>query len=278
MWGHMLGAAPLKAYSRVVRALAGIHLPPWLRRVVLPMISRMLRIDLSEAEKDLDQYISISELFVRRLRPGVRPIDEAPDAVVAPVDGCVSAAGEVAGQRLLQAKGLDYTLAELLRDDALAQRLEGGSFATIYLRPKDYHRIHAPLDGQVLSMRRVPGKLFPVQPSVVRQLRRLFVRNERLVLEFQTEFGPAAVVCVGAAAVGGISTTFSESGAPYQRFDPPITVRKGQEIAAFNLGSTVILVLPAAGVELVDLATGQELRVGQVLGRCKGAYRARDIA
>ncbi|MCA9671285.1 MAG: phosphatidylserine decarboxylase [Myxococcales bacterium] len=258
----------------MIRALADISLPRALREPVFGPIAERIGMNLGEAELSLSDYDSFGELFVRRLRDGQRPIDATDGALVSPVDGCVSICGIADGDSLVQAKGIDYSLAELVDDAALAERLQGGAYTTIYLRPKDYHRIHTPVSGRIVSSRRVGAELFPVQPSVVRNLRGLFARNERVVIEIESdEVGVMALIAVGATAVGCITTVF---GAPdgYRRYDPPIEIEKGDEVAAFNLGSTVIL-LCERGRAAFDVTPLQEVRVGQVIGSAEPAMARR---
>ena len=258
---NMMRVAPLRGYTRLIYMVARIPLPRPLRPAFYNWLGPRMGMDLSEAELDLSEYRCFQDLFVRRLRAGARPVDGAEDGVISPVDACISACGEVRRGSLIQAKGIEYPLEELVKDPEWASELEGGHFMTLYLRPKDYHRIHSPLEGRVVGVRRVPGTLFPVQPYMVRGLRGLFVRNERLVLRLETTLGSVALVCVGATGVGTISLAFdTEEIAVEGR-----RVSKGDEVAAFNLGSTVILILPPCGVELAGLEPGQEVRVGHVL-------------
>lgn len=258
---NMLRVAPLRSYTRLVHMVARIPLPRPLRWGFYNWLGTWFGMDLSEAEQDLAEYRCFQDLFVRRLRAGSRPVEGGEGGVVSPVDACVSACGDVHQGSLIQAKGIKYPLEELVKDPDWARELEGGQFATLYLRPKDYHRIHAPLAGKVSRVKRVPGSLFPVQPYVVRGLRGLFVRNERLVIRLETALGPVALVCVGATGVGTISLAFdtdeiTAEGRP---------VARGEEVAAFNLGSTVILILPPGGAKLAGVEPGQEVRVGNSL-------------
>lgn len=262
---NLLRITPLRAYSRAVRLASAVPLPRWLRGPVFGRLAAALGMDLGEAEHPVEGYRSFQALFVRRLATGARSVDLADDAVVSPVDACVSASGVVSHGALMQAKGIDYSLAELVADETLAQRLEGGFFATLYLRPRDYHRIHCPLDATLTAVRHLPGTLFPVQPHVVRNLRGLFVRNERVVLELAVPGGVVAMVCVAATGVGNI-TTFQGDGTPASlAAEVPLTLQKGQEVAAFNLGSTVVLVFSAEMVTPEPLELGQEVRMGQRL-------------
>ncbi len=258
---NMLRVAPLRSYTRLVHLAARIPLPRPLRPAFYGWLGVRLGMDLSEAELDLAEYRCFQDLFVRRLRAGSRPVQESGGGISSPVDACVSARGGIHSGSMIQAKGIEYPVEELIKDPAWARDLEGGHFATLYLRPKDYHRIHAPLDGTVTNVCRVPGSLFPVQPYVVRGLRGLFVRNERLVLRLETRLGPVALVCVGATGVGCITLAFDEEEARGE--GKP--VRRGDEVAAFNLGSTVILVIPPGGPGFDGLEPGQEVRVGHAL-------------
>ena len=265
-WVNLLRIAPLKAYSRAIRVLGLAPLPRSLRDPVFGRLAVRFGMDLSEAEHLVPEYRSFHDLFVRRLQPGARPVDPSRDAAVSPVDACVSALGEVGDGVLIQAKGVSYSLAELLGDRDLARELAGGSFITLYLRPKDYHRIHCPVEGTVTGVRHIPGKLFPVKPYMVRHLRGLFVRNERLVLRIDTDLGKMAMVCVAAAGVGNITTAFSyqDSGDSQTWDEVSVPRARGDEVAAFNLGSTVIMVFPP-GVTLEPMSPGQEMRMGRII-------------
>lgn len=268
----LLSVAPLRAYTGLVRALSRIPVPRALRRPILGSLGTWMGMTLGEAERPVDAYGSFQALFVRRLAAGIRPLPEDPDVVVSPVDGCVSQVGEVRDGALMQAKGIDYTLEELLGDRDLAGALGGGAFATLYLRPRDYHRIHAPVAGEVRWVRHMPGTLMPVQPHVVRNFKGLFARNERVVIRLETTFGPVALVCVAATGVRHISLAFG-SGDP-RTLDPdvlPLAVERGAEVAAFNLGSTVIVVFPPGAVAMEPLAAGQEIRMGQPLARARAS-------
>lgn len=258
----LLRVMPLRSYSRLVHYAARIPVPRGARTAVYSFLGARFGMDLSEAELPLTEYGCFQDLFVRRLQAGARPLEGGDDALISPVDACVSELGPVEAGSLIQAKGIHYPVAELLKDEALGQSMEGGTFITLYLRPRDYHRIHIPLDATVCGIRRVPGTLFPVQPYMVRGLKGLFTRNERLVMELETRVGKAALVCVAASGVGNISLAFAEE----EVASGGRLVSKGDEIAAFNLGSTVILVFAAGAVSLAGVTPGQEVRVGQRIG------------
>jgi len=224
-------------------------------------------IDLAEAEQTLQEYRCFRELFSRRLQPGARPIHSEDDAIVSPVDGCITTLGTVEQGRLIQAKGISYSLADLLENGELAQKFEGGTFITLYLRPKDYHRIHCPFNGKVLATQPIGGALFPVKPYVVRNLRGLMTRNERLLILLETKLGHVAMVCVAAAGVGTITKLFGRTGNGDQSSSLEFELKKGDEVAAFNMGSTVILFFEPGKVIFEPLDIGQEVRMGQILAR-----------
>jgi phosphatidylserine decarboxylase len=266
---------PKNALSRAVGAATRLPLPPALGRRVMGAFARRYRIDLSECG-DLSGFRTFGEFFARPLRPGLRPIAPGEDVVVSPVDAVVSEAGIAAGGRLVQAKGIDYPAAALLGDGALAARLAGGAYATLYLSPRDYHRIHFPLGGAVVGWRYLPGRLWPVNPASVRTVPGLFAVNERLVTCLETPLGRCAVVAVGATVVGRVHATFdpdvpltNRPGAAVRHRDygTPLPVAKGQELGAFEMGSTVILMFEPGRVRLDPrLAPGRPVRGGEAIG------------
>ncbi|VAX10652.1 Phosphatidylserine decarboxylase [hydrothermal vent metagenome] len=204
------------------------------------------------AEPDPSTYRCFNDFFTRALRPDARPLATEKDAILCPVDGTVSQAGQIEGGRIFQAKGHDYSLEELVGgDEELAKAFADGSFATIYLSPKDYHRIHIPLTGKLKKMLHIPGRLFSVSPSTTRTVPRLFSRNERIVNLFETEAGPVAVIMVGAIFVASMDTVWTGTVAPLSRSvrdwsytgetSAPPEFERGAEIGRFNMGSTVIL-------------------------------------
>lgn len=224
---------------------------------VIRWFVRRFGVDLSEAvEPDPTAYATFNQFFTRALKPGIRPMPDDAAAWVSPCDGRVSQLGAIQSGNLLQAKGRDYTVQSLLGGDAaLAQRFEQGKFATIYLSPRDYHRIHMPCDGELREMIHVPGRLFSVSPVTVQQVPEIFARNERLVCLFDTAIGPMALVLVGAINVAAIETVWAgivtpPAGVEVNRWlyggDTGIDIRlsRGQEMGRFNMGSTVVLLLP----------------------------------
>ena len=265
---------PKNALSRALGAATRWRLGP-LGRVAMRAFAARYRVDLSQCE-DLATFATFGEFFARPLKPGSRPIAAGPEVGVSPVDGAVSQAGTAGGGRLIQAKGLDYRAADLLGDPALAARIEGGPFATIYLSPRDYHRIHFPLDGRVLGWRYLPGRLWPVNPASVGTVPGLFAVNERLVTVLDTPLGLCALPAVGATVVGrvracydrAVPSTNARGARPQSRdYREPIGVRKGQELGAFEIGSTVILLFEPGRVALSPrLLPGAPVRMGEAIG------------
>ena len=263
---------PQHFLSRLVRSLAGARIG-WLRRALIRGFLRHYPVDLSEAERsNPSSYESFNDFFTRKLHQGARPIDPEPTSVACPVDGYVSQAGRLADDRMLQAKGITYSASALLAGDpALATQFAGGAFATLYLAPHNYHRIHMPLTGTLRLVRHVPGDLFSVNAATADGVPGLFVRNERIACVFDTTTGPMAVVLVGAMFVGSMSLSWAgeiRGERPRVIRDlpvrPVIALDKGAELGWFNMGSTVILMFAAAGPTLVPgLAPGLPVRMGE---------------
>jgi phosphatidylserine decarboxylase len=225
------------------------------------------------AQPDPAAYASFNEFFTRALKPGVRPLADAP--LICPVDGAISQFGAIHEGRIFQAKGHDYTATALLGGDAgLAAHFHGGHFATLYLSPKDYHRIHMPCAGRLLRMIHVPGELFSVNPATARGVPGLFARNERVVCVFDAEHGPWVMVLVGATIVGSMATVWHGVVNPprpgglrewaYQ--DQAIALPRGAEMGRFLLGSTVVMLFPAGPLRFnAEWAPGGAIRMGQAM-------------
>jgi phosphatidylserine decarboxylase len=228
------------------------------------------------ADPDIAHYASFNEFFTRALKPGARPLAGAD--LLCPVDGAISQFGAVDGERIFQAKGHDYTASALLGGDAaLAAHFQGGHFATLYLSPKDYHRIHMPCAGWLLRMIHVPGELFSVNPTTARGVPGLFARNERVVCLFENERGPFVLVLVGATIVGSMATVWHgvvnpprpgrprEWGYAGQAIDLP----RGAEMGRFLLGSTVVLLFPKGPLRFNPAWTpGAPIRMGEAMAHC----------
>lgn len=266
---------PQHFLSRIVYALMRCE-TVWVKNLLIRLISRLAGINYAEAlSPDPADYASFNAWFTRALKPGARFIDPDPHALLSPCDGRISETGVLRENRILQAKGKDYSLQDLLANDPVCQQLAGGYFSTIYLSPKDYHRIHMPLSGRLQRMIHVPGRLFSVAPYTVRQVPRLFARNERVISIFDTDAGPLVMVLVGAMLVSSTETVWAGEVTPAKNKDvsvkdyrdAAIKLAKGDEMGRFNMGSTVIMLLPPGALKgLADLGAGDAVQLGQKLG------------
>jgi phosphatidylserine decarboxylase len=274
-WVQLL--LPQHALSRLVGRLALVE-RRGVKNVLIRGFMRMFKVDMTEAvEPEPTAYPTFNAFFTRALVPGSRTPPGDASALSCPVDGTVSESAALQDGRLLQAKGFRFELAELLGGEP-PPALVRGTFATMYLAPWNYHRIHCPADARLVEMRYVPGRLFSVNGATVDALPRLFVRNERVACLFETAFGPMAVVLVGALNVGSIETTWAgvvapgpggrRAGAWRYPAEGPGSVRlaRGEELGRFNMGSTVIVVLPEHGPRFApEIARRRSVRVGQLL-------------
>lgn len=272
---------PQHCLSRLVGKLASC---PW-SRCKTPLIrwfARHYQVNMDEAARPrLEDYTSFNDFFTRALSSGVRPIAAAPAHLVCPADGVISQFGEVEEGRIFQAKGFTYEARELLANDILAKAFRHGHFVTVYLSPKDYHRVHMPLDGTLTEMLYVPGRLFSVNAMTASHVPRLFARNERVVAVFETSYGKIALVLVGAMLVASIETVWAGQIAPrsgqsqhtgYPQSDA-VVLRKGEEMGRFKLGSTVVMLV--ANPELQwqpKMANGMRIRMGQALATFSDAH------
>ena len=276
MFGRLLilflSVLPKHLMSRVAGWIANRPVPRSLRPAVYRAYSRIFGAAPEEAELPLSEYPSINAFFTRALKPGLRPV--AAQAIVSPADAAVGAWGPVADDTLIQAKGRDYSLLALLGDESLAHRMEGGSFATFYLAPRDYHRLHVPVDGVVTGATYIPGELWPVNTFAVTHVADLFAVNERIVLTIEPPGGGlVTVVLVGATMVGMTRLVFDDLHTNARRrevqrrtYDPPVPVRAGGPLGHFEFGSTVIVVCSRDSGALDPLAVGQSVRMGQRVG------------
>jgi len=266
---------PHHALSRVVHRVARWETP--LMQPLLRQFVRRYGLRMDEAaDPDLTHYRSFNALFTRALRPGCRPLDDDVRTVLAPADALVGALGRIEAGQIFQAKGHQYTVTELFGGFTdLAEPFQNGSFATVYLSPRDYHRVHMPLDGRLGTMLHVPGRLFSVAPRVVARIPRLFARNERVVALFETVAGPMALALIGAVNVGSIETVWAGEitpphGSTINRRDYPqreVALQRGAEMGRFNLGSSVILLFGEGRIQLDPLQPGARVRVGARIGR-----------
>jgi len=271
--------APHHALSRLAGTIARIR-HPGVRTFLIKSFLAFYDVDLDEAERSsIDDYASFNDFFTRALQPDVRPLAKDPNALVSPADGAISQIGTLAHDRLLQAKGRDYSLAALLALEAsAAARYCDGNFLTVYLAPHNYHRVHAPFGGRITAIRYVPGQLFSVNQRTARCVDRLFARNERVVVEFETAHGQIAVILVGAMLVASMELTVCDLAAATSAVvngsaacKVPAggdfgSLERGAELGRFNMGSTVIIVGEAQRWQwLPELRAGSVVRMGQAL-------------
>ena len=265
---------PHRLLSSLARRLA-YSTSPGTKQWLIDTVTKKFNVDLAEAaEPDPRAYPSFNAFFTRALKPGARVADPDPRALLMPADGHISQCGAVEDGRIFQAKGQSFTAAELLGDAAAAEPFRNGLFATVYLSPRDYHRVHMPWTGTLRETVHVPGRLFSVGTDAVANVPRLFARNERLVCHFDTDFGPMVSVMVGALLVSGVETVWSGEeipayGTTITRKDyrgKGITLERFAEMARFNYGSTVIVLLPPGVATLApELKAESPVRLGQRL-------------
>ena len=265
---------PRSALSTVVGMLTRARAPASMHQVAMRFFAKRYQVALEDAEGPLTDYPTFAQFFTRKLKPGLRPIDQAPGVVVSPVDGAVSEAGTVSGLCCVQAKGITFPVGKLLGDQARAERFEGGAFTTLYLSPRDYHRIHTPVEGTVDGYTYLPGEFWPVNPASVRNVEALFAVNERLVTWLTTPLGQLAVVAVGATCVARIHASYdaivTHTGQPAKthRYERPIPIERGGELGMFEMGSTVILLFEKGRVRWdTSLTAGSAVRLGMRIGQ-----------
>lgn len=266
---------PQHALSVLMHKLTRSELT-WFKNAFIRFIIKKYKVNIEEAKTaDIEAYRSFNAFFTRQLREDIRPIAGG-DVTVSPVDGAVSQLGQIESGQIVQAKGRQYSVLELLAgDQQLAKQFENGQFATIYLSPRDYHRIHMPQTGKLKSMTYIPGKLFSVNPRTARAVPNLFARNERVVTVFETDMGPMVLVLVGAIFVGSMETVWQGQITPdygkkvehwsYQD-EQAISIQKGDEMGRFNMGSTVILLMPQQCKTFkTELQAGDTIKLGQAI-------------
>ncbi len=275
-------ALPKQAMTRLAHFVANARWGSVTQRIIADFVRRY-SVNMAEAQhSDIGHYVTFNEFFTRALRPDARPLAQAD--LVCPVDGAISQCGLIEGEQIFQAKGHTYSATALLGGDvALAARFSGGTFATIYLSPKDYHRIHMPLAARLVRMAHVPGQFFSVNPATARSIPGLFARNERVVCIFESDFGagqgvqPWALVLVGAAIVGSMATVWHGVVNPprpgvlreWDYSSGHTTLGQGQEMGRFLLGSTVVLLFPPSLVQLNPQWTpGFPVRLNEPMARC----------
>ncbi len=270
---YLLYLLPKNSFSRLCGWVAEQPWPPFFRQLLIRSFIRAFQVDMSEAMEPVERYPTFNAFFTRHLKPGTRPIDPNPTALICPVDGTIGEFGSITQGRLIQAKGLEYSLADLLDDPIRAQDYEGGEYMTIYLAPYNYHRIHSMVRGHIARFAYIPGKLWTVSPLGVNYVRNLFAINERLISYFETSGGECALVKVGATVVGKIRVKYHSIESNHwgaKRVEGPLhtpyRVEAGEEVGLFELGSTVVCVFKPGQVEWGNVEVGQAVRLGESLG------------
>ncbi len=266
---------PQHALSRLVGWLAEVEWL-WLKNALISLFISQYDVNMEEAvHPAASDYKNFNEFFTRPLKPGSRPLADSQQFIVSPADGAISQFGSLTGDQIVQAKNHDYSAAKLLADADAAKKYAGGEFMTIYLSPRDYHRVHMPFSGRLMSARYVPGDLFSVNDTTAENVENLFARNERLVCMFDTELGEVAVVMVGALIVAGIETPWAGRMKPAQPYtynseqaNDSIELNVGDELGRFYLGSTAILLFQPEQIQWLEtLKGGDKQQMGQAIAR-----------
>jgi phosphatidylserine decarboxylase len=273
---RLVSLLPAHAISRVTYRLTRVR-TPWLKNTLIKLFIHHFRVEMNEAaEPEPTAYNDFNSFFTRALRDDVRPLASTPGAILCPVDGQISQLGKIEGDQIFQAKKHNYSLTALLGGSAtLANHFVDGSFCTIYLSPRDYHRIHMPVAGNLREMTYVPGKLFSVNHLTLAMVPGLFARNERVINIFDTKHGPMAMILVGAINVGSIETSWHGCVTPpygdeitTRRYDnTTVELQAGDEMGRFNMGSTVILLFAKDAMNWeTDKTADDFVQMGQLLG------------
>ena len=272
----LLQTAAVPALSQLTGWLAERRAPAPVLRTFIKAYCRTYNVDLSQVAEPMETFETFNAFFTRELIDDARPIDAAADVTTCPADARVQSVGRIpVNGQLEQIKGRTYRIGALLGDEGEASKYREGVHATLYLSPRDYHRIHSPIDGVIRSWRHIPGRLFPVNGLAVRHVEGLFTVNERIVVNMESErFGHIALVMVGASNVGRISLSFPHQSGQWSRETPTLTIPKeaiaierGEELGRFNLGSTVVLLAANSTLELAEVLEGEHVDMGQPMWR-----------
>lgn len=275
----LLTLLPKNMVSKLNGFLAGLRLPRFMMTPIVLAFARIYKINIQEAELEIRDYESLNKFFTRALKNGSRLIDKKETVICSPVDGRLLVAGSLEKGQLLQSKGMESSLQNLLGNNRFYRRFLGGHYMTIYLSPQDYHRIHSPVEGDILGYYYQPGKLFPVNNLAVNSINQLFSKNERLITYIQSERGLVAVIKVGATSVGKIRVTYDPNIATNRwirlakehMYDEAIHIRKGAELGRFEMGSTVMLLFEHDTVELLEFEEKQKMLLGQPIALFRSA-------
>ena len=261
---------PKKGWSRFLSVLVRTRFPFGFNRWVMRRFISTYQLDMNEAELTLAEYPTLGALFTRALKPGTHTVDTRPRVAVSPADGHVLNAGRLREGQLIQCKGHDFDIQDLLLDPEQATRFRQGSWCTVYLSPRDYHRVHHPIEGTIIRSDYVNGALWPVNQAAVQNVKRLFCVNERVVTYVESPIGPVATIMVGATSVGHITMAYDDQvvankghKSHKKKYERPIEVTRAGELGTFHLGSTAIVLFANPEVELTSLSDGQAIRIGE---------------
>ncbi len=268
---NSLKMLPKNQLSWGIGKLTSLSLPPKIMKKIILMFANRYKINLSEIEKPIEEYKTLNQFFTRKLKNGSRVIEKSDNSIISPSDGLISQFGEIKNGKLIQVKGIDYTLKSLLQDGK-ESIFEDGFYITIYLSPKDYHRVHSPLDGIIKEANYIKGRLFPVNKLSVENINELFSTNERINLYIESKnVGLFSVIFVGATNVGSISLSFDElktnqlfQKGVSKKFNHPI--KKGDELGVFNFGSTVILLFQKDSIKFSSIKRDLSIKMGESIG------------
>lgn len=269
---------PQHAITKIIQWLAECRWK-WFKNWAIRRLIRKYHVNVNEALSDnLDDYSNFNSFFTRRLKPELRPIVQGEKQIASPADGCISQLGDIQKETILQAKGFNYSVTTLLGGKhEIAQRFQDGKFVTIYLAPKDYHRVHMPFTGKLIETTYIPGDLFSVNQVTAQTVPNLFTRNERLVCIFETSVGPMAVVLVGAMLVGHIETVWpmrhSRKTISTEQYSTDIVIERGSELGLFKMGSTVIVLFGKGHVEWSTILNANSVvKMGAEIGTAMGPF------
>ena len=261
---------PKSAWSRFLSVLVTMRLPRAFNLWVMKTFAARYQLNMDEAELPIESYPSLGALFTRAVKPGTHSVDQRGGVAVSPADGHVLNSGRIQRGRLIQCKGYDFEVADLLDNPEYTERFQGGSWCTVYLSPRDYHRVHHPVEGEISSAQYITGALWPVNAAAVQNVERLFCVNERVVTYVESPMGLVATIMVGATSVGHITMAYDEQliankGKPseFKRYDERPTVARAAELGTFHLGSTAIVLFANPDVQLEALQDGQPIRIGE---------------
>lgn len=264
----LLSIIPKKPTARFMGFTARLRLPSFINRAFLRAFVWKYNINMDESASNIEDFASLSDLFLRKLKPGVRSIDSKAGIMTSPVDGKVHSFGHIENGNFAQSKEMNGNVANLIGSQEDARQFQNGSYMIIYLSPQDYHRVHSHADGVIASLRYLPGKLWPVFPAATRSIKSLFDSNERMIFLFDTEHGKEVLAMIGAFGVGRMTSPFvdivTNTDIPKQNIPMSEKVKKGDEIGAFGLGSTVILVWTHKNIKW-DVEIGESVRLGNKL-------------